>query len=354
MENSLGVGIIGASAERGWAKDSHVPAVQHLAGLHLAAVASGSPEKGQAAAKAFSAAAGYGSGQELIADPNVAIVAIAVKVPDHAELVRAAAKAGKHIYCEWPLGIDAAQTEELAGAASAAGVRTAIGLQLRGNPAVLQAQRLLSQGAIGRVLSANVVSPTVAFGPEVEAAMAFAEYARDGVTLLTIQAAHTVDMVEAILGPWRQANALCTTQFPDITVDGTVQRRSTTDHVLVQGRVGDGIAVGVEIAGGRPEDAPFAFDVVGTVGRLQLHGGAPRGVQSGTLELRLNGQAQQLAPVPDELPEAAINVAAIYAMLRDDILNGTSTAPGFAHAVRLAQWIEALQRSSDEGRTARL
>ena len=47
MSRNLGVGIIGASAERGWAKDSHVPAVHGLDGLKLVAVAAGDEAKAQ-------------------------------------------------------------------------------------------------------------------------------------------------------------------------------------------------------------------------------------------------------------------------------------------------------------------
>ena len=117
MAKALGVGIIGASAERGWAKLAHVPAIQQLAGLEVAAVASGSQAKADAAAKAFGAKSGYADGKDLIHDPTVDIVTIAVKVPDHRELVLAALGAGKHIYCEWPLGRNLAETEELARAA---------------------------------------------------------------------------------------------------------------------------------------------------------------------------------------------------------------------------------------------
>jgi len=175
MAKTLGVGIIGASAERGWAKISHVPAVEALAGLELVAVASGSQEKADAAAKAFGAKAGYADGKDLIRDANVDVVAVAIKVPDHRELVLAAVTAGKHIYCEWPLGKNLAESEELAAAAQAAGVHVAIGLQTRANPAAKQARSLIASGAIGRVLSARVISTTVAFGKSVEQGMAFAE-----------------------------------------------------------------------------------------------------------------------------------------------------------------------------------
>ena len=122
MKKTLGVGIIGASPDRGWAKISHVPAVQTLAGLELVAVASGSQLKADEAAKTFGARHGYADGKKLILDPGVDIVTIAVKVPDHRELVLAALGAGKHIYCEWPLGRNLAETQELAAATRAAKV----------------------------------------------------------------------------------------------------------------------------------------------------------------------------------------------------------------------------------------
>jgi predicted dehydrogenase len=55
MARALRVGIIGVSAEGGWARESHVPAVHNLAGLELAAVASSDQAKAKAAAKAFGA-----------------------------------------------------------------------------------------------------------------------------------------------------------------------------------------------------------------------------------------------------------------------------------------------------------
>ena len=60
MDKPLRVGIIGANAERGWARESHVPAVQKLDGMELAAVANKGQAAAEAAAKAFGAAKAYG------------------------------------------------------------------------------------------------------------------------------------------------------------------------------------------------------------------------------------------------------------------------------------------------------
>ncbi len=353
MSKALGVGIIGASAARGWAKDSHVPAVKGLQGLKLVAVAAGDEQKARAAAQAFGAPSGYASGIDLIQDPTVDIVTVAVKVPDHRELVLAAISAGKHVYCEWPLGKNLGESEEMAEAAKRAGIHTAIGLQMRSSAAVLQAREMLAQGTIGRLLTARILSNTAAFGPHVEPAMKFAEDDANGVTLVSIQGAHTFDLAIAILGEFASISALATTQYPEVKVGdtGKEQARRTSDHVFLQAKLASGVAVGIEVAGGRPPQAPTVFEVIGTGGSLTLRGGAMRGVQSGRLELQINGELQHLEEGEETtLPDAAVNVAGTYATLRNDIQNGTFDSTGFSHAVQLKHLVEAVLSSSRQGK----
>ena len=350
----LGVGIIGASAQRGWAKDSHVPAVRQLAGLELAAVASGNQAKADAAARTFGVRAGYGDANDLIRDSAVDIVTVAVKVPDHRKLVLAALSAGKHMYCEWPLGRDLAETGELAAAARAAGVHAVIGLQARLHPAVRRASDLVMSGAIGRVLSARLYSGTVAFGPKWDEADAYLDDPANGATLVSIHGGHALDLASAVLGPFDTVAALLTTQYPEVEVgdDAKRQARLIPDHLLVQARLAEGGgALSLEVAGGRPPGAtPFRLEMTGGDGDIVLEGGAPRGFQSGRLRVLLKGQLQTV----DEgevaaLPDAAANVAAVYAALRDGVLKGTSTIPNFDHAVRLTRLIESICSSGETG-----
>ncbi len=352
MDRTLRVGIIGASAERGWAKISHVPAVQGLAGLELAAVATRDQPSANRAAQAFGARAAYADPRQLFADPGIDIVAVAVNVPAHRDLLLGALAAGKHVYCEYPLGRDRAESEALAEAARTAGVHAAAGLQTRNNPAVRKARDLIASGAVGRMLSARIISTTVSFGPKVEAAMAFGEKSENGVTLATIQGAHTLDAAIAVLGDFAGASALASTQFPQVEVAAeggpARQARTTPDHLLVHARLAGGAPLSVEVAGGRPPEAtPFRFVVTGEGHELVLEGGAPRGFQSGRLRLLLDGAAVpvdegEAAPMPDE----AANVALAYAALRDDILRGTTAATGFGHALRVARLMGDVLESS--------
>ena len=333
---------------------AHVPAVQALDGLALAAVATNAQDTADEAAHKFGVRKAYGSGASLIADPDIDIVTVATRVPDHRDLVLAALAAGKHVYSEWPLGRGSPEAIEMASAAEAAGVQHVIGLQLRASPAVRAARARLAAGGIGRLLSLSAFSSSAGFGPTVAAPFAYLEDPDAFANLVTIQGAHTFDLVAALGGGPESLAALASRQFPDILTgdDRTPRRRETFDHLLVQGGLAGAATFAIEVAGGRQGETPFWLDIVGDAGSLRLDGGAPRGLQSGRIGLIENGarievDEGELANLPDE----AVNVAGVYAELRDGIRTGRRTAPGFDHAVWLTGLIEAALRSSEEGQT---
>src|SRR6266702_7619570 len=170
-QKAIRVGIVGANANAGWARLSHVSVINALPGLKLAAVATRNEQSAREAAEAFGADRWFSDPLAMIRDDLVDLVTIAVKVPAHRELVLAALHAGKAVYCEAPLGRSVAETEEMARAVGSN--HTAIGLQGRHNPAARRAAELVSSGKIGRPLSARIVSPTFGFGPEISLAHDF-------------------------------------------------------------------------------------------------------------------------------------------------------------------------------------
>ena len=324
-----------------------------LPGLELAAVAGRTRESAEQAARTFGVPKAYGDVEALFRDPDIDVIAVATTLPSHRELLRPALAAGKHVYCEYPLGLDAAESASLAEMARVAGVCAVIGLQARANPAVRRARELLAAGAIGRVLSARILSTTAGFGPEVEPAFAYTEEPANGVTLLSIQAAHTVDLTIAILGRIAGFNAQASTLYPEIRIGGgSTQPRRTHDHLLLQGRLSAGGTLAIEVAGGWPPPTPFRFDITGEAGTVSLEGGAARGFQSGRLRLLLNRAEQPLREGElAGLPDAALNVAATYAGLRDAVEEGSPAVPGFDHAARVARLIEdAVAASQTEHR----
>ena len=124
----LRIGIAGANAERGWAKDAHLAAIDAIPGLtsgRLGAHAGDCRWSGRLVRRGQSLRRFAGTG----ARSRCRYRRGHRKVPEHRAIVLAALAAGKHVYCEWPLGRDVAEAQEMADAARKAGIHVVIGLQ---------------------------------------------------------------------------------------------------------------------------------------------------------------------------------------------------------------------------------
>jgi hypothetical protein len=97
-QTEIRVGIVGADTKASWAKVSHVPAINGLPGVRLAAVATRSEQSAREAAEAFGADRWFSDPFAMIHDDLIDVVTIAVKVPAHRGLVLAALNAGKAVY----------------------------------------------------------------------------------------------------------------------------------------------------------------------------------------------------------------------------------------------------------------
>ncbi len=89
--------------------------------------------------------------KDIIADPAIQIVAITSPNALHKEMAIAAARAGKHVYCEKPMALTLTDAGEMADAAAQAGIKTLVGYNYIKNPAVVHAKRLIEEGTIGDI-----------------------------------------------------------------------------------------------------------------------------------------------------------------------------------------------------------
>ena len=352
---TLKLAIAGANAERGWARDTHIPALSAIPGIDLYAVSARNQEIADIAAQTFGAAKAYDDSLEMARDPDVDIVAVLVKVPEHRAIVLAALEAGKHVYCEWPLGRDLAEAEELAAAAKQAGVHVAVGLQGANSIAVRHAAKLVREGAIGRPLSLRVVSSTAGWGTVAPPHYVYLQDRRNGATLATIAGGHTLAAVEEVVGAFVEVSARNSILLDTVEIIGTGEqvKRTCADHMLITGEHEGGCVSSVEIVGGVP--IPLCFELRGTSGSLEITGHHPGGYQCGALTVRCTPEAEaQPAPAVPGLHEAPINVGQMWAQFESDIRNNTHTVPDFDRAVRLTRLLDAIESASDEGRTVAL
>jgi len=134
--------------------------------------------------------------EKLARHPDVDLVAVSVKVPDHHLPVMAAIEAGKHVYCEWPLGRNTDEAARMRDAANRKGVGHAVGLQGQVSPAINYTKDLIAESFVGRVLSATMIGCAPNWGPSIDRAYQ-ADFA-NGANLLTITGGHTRSMRYAV------------------------------------------------------------------------------------------------------------------------------------------------------------
>lgn len=89
--------------------------------------------------------------RDLIARDDIDLIDINAPSNAHKEIAIAAAKAGKHIFCEKPLALTLADSREMLEAAEAAGVTHMVGFNYRFAPAVQLAKKLIDEGRLGQI-----------------------------------------------------------------------------------------------------------------------------------------------------------------------------------------------------------
>ena len=347
----LRVGIAGANAARGWARDAHVPALARLAHYTLTAVSARTQAIAEEARTAFNAGRAYDDSLALARAPDLDVVVVAVKVPEHRAIVMAALEAGKHVYCEWPLGRDLAETQEMA-AAVRPGQRVMIGLQALSAPAVRHAAQLVRDGAIGQLKVLRVCSPTAGWGAMAPRHYAYLQDKRNGATLETIAGGHTLAAMETIAGSFTEVDARCSTLMKSIRIQDSDEcvARSSADHMLILGLHDSGCVSTLEVIGGEAA-RPFSLELIGDRGWLKITGGRPGGYQVGNLELHTSGPDRPAPPLV--LPELSHSpggfLAEAYTRFATAIRTGNESVPDFAAAVRLTRLLACIDLAASSG-----
>lgn len=146
------VGIIGAS----FAKAAYLPALRHVPGAEVVALASARMESARSAASAFDVPHVYDDWEAMIGAHGLDLVCIATPTDLHAAQTLAAIEAGAHVLCEKPTAMDAGEAARMLEAAEAAGRVHMIDHELRFNPNRMRIAELIADGALGEIRHVNI------------------------------------------------------------------------------------------------------------------------------------------------------------------------------------------------------
>jgi myo-inositol 2-dehydrogenase / D-chiro-inositol 1-dehydrogenase len=142
----VAVGLIGA----GWIGAFHGETLaRRLPGARLVGVADPAPGAAERLAGSLGAPKATTDPAELLADPAVEAVLIAAPARFHADLVEAAAGAGKAVFCEKPMALTVADADRAIAAAQAAGVPLQVGFNRRFDTGFRAAHDLVAAGRLG-------------------------------------------------------------------------------------------------------------------------------------------------------------------------------------------------------------
>ena len=152
---SVGIAVIGF----GWMGQAHsrsyarIPSLfpDRLADPKLVICCDNMAERAAEAVRSFGFSESTTDPMEAISHPDVDAVIICAPNMMHEDLAIAAARAGKHVFCEKPVGGTPAQTVRVAAAAEAAGVITGVGYNYRWAPLVQYAKQMIENGELGEI-----------------------------------------------------------------------------------------------------------------------------------------------------------------------------------------------------------
>ena len=360
MTTKIRVGIVGVSPDRGFASIAHIPALQALPDYEIIALCTTRQDSADAAANHFGIPLAFADSAELARHPQVDLVTVAVKVPDHFAPVMAAIDAGKHVYCEWPLGRNTDEAVRMRDAAAAKGICHVVGLQGQVAPAIAYAKDLIAQGTIGRVRAATMITSAAGWGAAID--RAYQADRANGANLFTITGGHCLDALCHCLGEFRELSAFVVSQRDSIPLQGTgeIVAKTSPDQLVVQGIVGDGAIVSFQVRGGMARGSEFLFEIHGEEGDLALSATSRISMQRQELTLQGGrGKDKNMADlaipeayrfVPASLSRASpYNVGQVYAKLADSIRTGTKAGPGFDAAITRHRLLDRIVKASETG-----
>ncbi|MGN7453524.1 Gfo/Idh/MocA family protein [Paenibacillus pasadenensis] len=143
-------GVLGAA---GIARGSVIPGLLRSQLNEVKALASRDRDKARRTADEFGIEAAYGSYEELLSDDSIEAVYIPLPNHLHREWTIRALEAGKHVLCEKPLALTAAEAEEMALAAQKAGRQLAEAFMYRHHPRYAMIREVIASGEIGDLRS---------------------------------------------------------------------------------------------------------------------------------------------------------------------------------------------------------
>jgi predicted dehydrogenase len=306
--------------------------------------------------------------QSLVDDPRIEVVTIATPNNVHADMAVAAARGGKHVYCEKPLATDLSEARRALDAVTEAGVTTLVGFSYLFNPVQAHVRSLVENGDLGQVISFRgtfdqdlLVDPSEPFNWRMDRAVA-------GAGAIADLGAHVIALALRLVGPLTVVSSMMRTLVQSRHAspgDPVLRDVENDDEAYLLGRFAGG-ATGVigasRVATGRK--LGLRYEIQGTRGsvsftheRMNEFGLYRHGEPSGRGYTQIlagpsHGQYGRLYPIPGLGlgfgDQKILEVAALF----DALSGGERPFSDFGFATDVAAVVEAAERSAEQAMIA--
>jgi len=304
--------------------------------------------------------------QEVIEADDVDLVHVCTPNQAHYSALDAAMRAGKHIYVDKPVTADLDQAEKIAALLPSYAGSAQVALQFRFYPATLKAARLIQEGFLGRVshfraayLHGGSIDP--------DKPVNWKSTAAAGGGVIRDLGSHVIDLLWALIGPFRSAHCLSriwSPRRPSLDRPGTTVDIDVEDAALILLAGADGAFGSVDvskIATGTEDE--LRFEIHGRHGAIRFNSMDPNYLEiyDGRLpDGELGGSAgwQRIAsvhryPAPGgkfpgpKFPVGWVrgHVHSLHCLL-EAIAEGRQPHPSLAEGIHLQRVLEAIRRSA--------
>jgi len=343
------VGIVGL----GWGQ-LQLEAFRRVRGVEVAALCDRDAARVHELAQRYKIAHAFTDARELIAQRDVQLVSIATPPDTQSEVTRAALDAGKHVICEKPLGLDAAEARALCELAREQSVVHAVDFEMRYLPAIAYAKELIDEEYLG-ALNRVDVTMTLEQPWGREHGNWAADDARGGGILMEL-GLHFFDILRWWFGDVVAVMAERQTHFATIRRakekgDGVETHTVTGDDafwcVLRLARGGHAL---VNFISGARYDPGWTIGAYGATGSLVVQGGGLLGMRDGDRELAILPAPKRLELGDNPRDPLMWSMTKLFERVVAKI-NATPDAkpfPDFRAGVEAAQLVHAIRHAAQE------
>ena len=333
---TIRIGIVGAG---GIVRSRHMPGLSEIEGVQVTAVCNSTVKSGEAFAAEYGIPRVYEEYTELVTSDEVDAVLIGTPPYMHRPVTLAALEAGKHVFCQARMAMNAKEAAEMVRAQERTGLVGMVCPAPVGLTGDRHMQALLQEGYVGEVYSIRACECTDSWAdPETEFHWRL-DRSKSGVNTLAVGL--YVEWVHRWFGPTARISAHiehCITERRD-PASGEMRHVDTPDIVLVHGRMASGAAVSYEFNGVRWGAEEKWIEVNGSLGSLRYLRGKDEIVGA------RNGEGPAVIPTPEYLVRRW-DVERIWI---DAIRKGTPVSPSFQDGLRYMDVTEAVYRSVRTG-----